>query len=398
MELLVKISLILLVGVLSGRVAKFLHLPYVTGYLLGGLLIGPSLFGIITDADVDKFEIINDVALSAIAFSIGSEFQVEHLLDIGKNVIIITLFQALMTVFVVFITSYIILSQSFEFSILLAAIAAATAPAATTMVIRQYKADGPLTQTILPVVAIDDAICVICFGIAVAVSKISLGVTGASLFQMISYPILEIIGSIILGFLMGFLLTFLARKTNNQEELLVLILAFIIASAGLAYAFHLSPLLTGMMLGGTITNLMHNFRRAFTIINNFTPPIYLFFFTLAGCSLHLSILGKLGIIGVGYIIARAVGKIGGAAIGAKTVGSPDVITKYLGFGLLPQAGVAIGLSMVARQQFPGLGLSLTTIVLGGVLVYELIGPISAKYAIKKAGEINKMNLPSEDQM
>lgn len=387
MDILVKISIVLMVGVLGSRLAKALHLPSVTGYLIGGLLVGPSFTGIIADTDIESFSIVNDVALAAIAFSIGSEFSFNELKKVGSKIFTVTLFQAILTIVVVFTTSYILLNQSFQFSILLGAIAAATAPAATTMVIKQYQANGPLTKTILPVVAIDDAVCVMSFGIAMAVVKMTTGNSDVSILQMLSHPVIEIGGSLLLGFVIGLILVFLANKASNQDELLTVVLALIIAGAGMANMFHLSPILLCMSLGATITNLMQNPRKAFDGLHYFTPPIYLFFFTLAGAGLHLSVLGKLGFLGVGYIIARSVGKIAGAALGAKVVGYPDIIVKNLGLGLLPQAGVAIGLAMVANQQLPELGGRLSTIVLGGVFVFEIIGPVAAKIAIQRAGEI-----------
>lgn len=388
MNILLKISIVLLMGVLGGRLANRLNLPYVTGYLVGGLLTGPSVFNLVTDLDITKFGIINEFALAAIAFSIGSEFRIDDLLKVGKKIFIITLAESFTAILLVFLTTYYIFGQSFAFSIVLASIASATAPAATMMVIKQYKADGPLTRTLLPVVAIDDAICVMAFGIALAIAKISSGTTGASLIQMISKPFIEIIGSLIAGFIIGAFLTFLANKSKNKDELLAIVLASIIAGAGLANAFNLSSLLICMMIGATIVNLMHNSKRVFSVISEFTPPIYLFFFTLAGASLHLNVLTKVGMLGIGYVIARSLGKILGSGLAAKATGYNDKVVKYLGLGLLPQAGVAIGLSIIVTQELPGIGATLSTVVLGGVLFYEVVGPVLAKYAIKQAGEIN----------
>lgn len=388
MDLLLKVSIILLIGVLGGRLAKNLHLPYVTGYLVGGLLIGPSFLGLISDIDIVNFGIINEFALAAIAFSIGSEFNLKSLAKIGNKIFIITLAEALTAVLLVFLTSYYILGASFELSLVLGAIASATAPAATVMIIRQYKAEGPLTRTLLPVVAIDDAVCIMAFGIALAIAKLSFGANDSSFIQMIAQPIIEIVGSLGVGFILGILLTFLANKSQNQEELLALALAFIVAGSGLASALHLSSLLVCMMLGATLANLMHNSKRVFNTISDFTPPIYLFFFTLAGASLHLNILPQVGVLGVGYIVARSLGKIIGAGLSAKATGCDNNVVKYLGLGLLPQAGVAIGLTTIVRQELPQIGAQLTAIVLGGVLFYEVIGPILAKYAIEKSGEMN----------
>ncbi|MBU5485681.1 cation:proton antiporter [Clostridium sp. MSJ-11] len=388
MDLLLKIGILLFAGVIGGRVAKHFKLPNVTGYLVAGLFIGVSFLGIITEQDMPSFSIVNEVALAAIAFSIGSEFLLKDMLKVGKSILIITLAEAIGAVILVFLVTYYVFNQSFPFSIVIASMSAATAPAATMMVIKQYKAHGPLTRTILPVVAIDDAVGIMLFGLAMSLAKISIGSTSHSFLQMISAPIIEIFGSLLLGFLLGVVLTFLANKSKSKEELLSIILAVIAVSTGLANLLKLSPLLTCMMLGATLVNLMHNSNRVFTLITDFTPPIYLMFFTLAGADLNLSVLAQVGALGVGYIIARAIGKMLGAFLGAKSVNADDAVVKYLGLSLLPQGGVSIGLSIIVRQELPQFAAAITTVILFSVLVYEISGPILAKIAIEKAGEVN----------
>ena len=391
MDLLLKISIVLFVGVIGGRLAKYLKLPNVTGYLVAGLFIGASFLGTITEQDMASFSIVNEVALAAIAFSIGSEFVLKDMLKVGSSILIITIAEAIGAVILVFIVTYYGFNQSFAFSIVIASMSAATAPAATMMVIRQYKAHGPLTRTILPVVAIDDAVGIMLFGLAMSLAKISIDSTSHSFLQMISAPIIEILGSLLLGFLLGSILTFVANRARSKEELLSTVLASIAASTGLANLLNLSPLLTCMMLGATLVNLMHNSNRVFTLITDFTPPIYLLFFTLAGASLDLGILAQVGALGVGYVIARATGKILGAFLGAKAVNADDAVVKYLGLSLLPQGGVSIGLSIIVKQELPQFAAAITTVILFSVLVYEISGPILAKIAIEKAGEVDGLN-------
>lgn len=391
MDLLLKISIVLFVGVIGGRLAKYLKLPNVTGYLVAGLFIGASFLGTITEQDMASFSIVNEVALAAIAFSIGSEFVLKDMLKVGSSILIITIAEAIGAVILVFIVTYYGFNQSFAFSIVIASMSAATAPAATMMVIRQYKAHGPLTRTILPVVAIDDAVGIMLFGLAMSLAKISIDSTSHSFLQMISAPIIEILGSLLLGFLLGVILTFVANRARSKEELLSTVLASIAASTGLANLLNLSPLLTCMMLGATLVNLMHNSNRVFTLITDFTPPIYLLFFTLAGASLDLGILAQVGALGVGYVIARATGKILGAFLGAKAVNADDAVVKYLGLSLLPQGGVSIGLSIIVKQELPQFAAAITTVILFSVLVYEILGPILAKIAIEKAGEVDGLN-------
>ncbi len=395
MDLLLKISIVLFVGVIGGRLAKYLKLPNVTGYLVAGLFIGASFLGTITEQDMASFSIVNEVALATIAFSIGSEFVLKDMLKVGSSILIITIAEAIGAVILVFIVTYYGFNQSFAFSIVIASMSAATAPAATMMVIRQYKAHGPLTRTILPVVAIDDAVGIMLFGLAMSLAKISIDSTSHSFLQMISAPIIEILGSLLLGFLLGAILTFAANRAKSKEELLSTVLASIAASTGLANLLNLSPLLTCMMLGATLVNLMHNSNRVFTLITDFTPPIYLLFFTLAGASLDLGILAQVGALGVGYVIARATGKILGAFLGAKAVNADDAVVKYLGLSLLPQGGVSIGLSIIVRQELPQFAAAITTVILFSVLVYEISGPILAKIAIEKAGEVNGLNKVSK---
>lgn len=391
MDLFLKIAIVLLVGVFGGRIARLLKLPNVTGYLVFGLFLGPSFLKIITESDIQSMAIVNELALAAIAFSVGSEFIVKDMKKLGKSIIIITLAEVIGAVFLVFSVMYFIFKQDFAFSIILASMSAATAPAATIMVIQQFRAYGPLTRTILPVVALDDVAGIMVFGIALSVAKIVTGVSQYSLWQMLSQPIIEIVGSIILGFVLGFFLTYLAKKASNKEELLALTLATIGGATGLANLLNLSPLLTCIMIGTSLVNLMHNSNRVFSVIQEFISPVYLLFFTLAGASLNIKVLGQVGILGIAYVLARAGGKILGAWLGAKYVEADDAVIKYLGISLLPQGGISIGLSIIVRQQLPQYSNSLITIIMFSVLIYEALGPVFAKIAIQKSGEVNGLD-------
>lgn len=390
MDVILKLGILLVVGILGGRVAERLALPNVTGYLVAGLLLGPSLFNIITPEDAGSFAAINEVALAAIAFSIGSEFIIKDMKKLGKSIIIISTAQVIGAVLFVFGMMYFVFGQDFVFSLVIASMSAATAPAATIMVIRQYKTYGPLTKTILPVVAIDDAMGIMIFGIAMSIAHISIGTLDQSFWQMVSWPFIEIIGSLLLGFIIGIVLTGVAKKSKSKEELLSISLAAIALSVGLANFLNLSALLTCMMLGGTLVNLMKKSKRVFDSINEFTPPVYLLFFTLAGASLDLKVLAQVGLLGLGYIVARAGGKIVGATIGARAVDADPMVQKYLGFTLLPQGGISIGLSIIVANQLPQYSAAITTVIMFSVFVYEISGPIFAKMALNKAGEFGKL--------
>lgn len=387
MDILFKIGIVLLVGYIGGKIAKYFKLPNVSGYLVAGLFLGPSFSDFITASDSSSFSIISEFALSIIAFSIGSEFIIKDMKKLGKSIVIITLAEVIGAIVVVFTVMYYIFNQPFAFSIVIASMSAATAPAATLLVIQQYKAKGPLTKTILPVVALDDVFGIIAFGIAISVAKLSVGKAEHSLFQMISEPIIEVGGSFILGIILGLLLVFVVKRAKDHDEVQVITLAAIAIATGLSMMLGLSPLLTNILMGATLVNMKKNSKRVFGAVNDFAPVIYVLFFTLAGASLDLGILMSVGALGVGYVIARATGKILGANLGARSVNADKMVRKYLGLALLPQGGISIGLSVLVRQQLPEYSVAITTIIMFSILIYEVTGPIFAKIAIEKAGEI-----------
>ena len=388
MNIILKISIILVVGFIFGKGAKLLKLPSVSGYLIAGLLLGPSLFNFVSSEEAKSFEIISEITLSFIAFGIGSEFMLKDIIKMGKKITIITLAEVVGAVTVVFSVMYFIFNQDFAFSIVIASMSAATAPAATIMVIRQYRAYGPVTKTILPVVALDDVFGIISFGIAISVAKILVSGTEFSIFKIIGVPIYEIFGSLLLGLVLGVVLSLLTKKIDPKDELQIKTIFFVGIATGLSKALDFSPLLTNIMMGATLANLRVFSNRSFSAVNDFVPIFYILFFTIAGAALDLKILYTVGLIGAAYILARATGKILGAYIGAKSVNAEPQVQKYLGFALLPQGGISIGLSVIVMQQLPQYSVQITTIIMASVLFYETLGPIFAKISIHKAGEIN----------
>lgn len=388
MDLLLKISVVMLVGIIGGKVARVFKLPNVSGYLVAGLFLGPSFLHFIRSNDIESFTVINELALGAIAFCIGNEFVIKDMLKLGKTIVIITLAEVIGAVSIVFVVMYYLLNQPFAFSIVIAAMSAATAPAATLLVIRQYKAKGPLTKTVLPVVALDDVFGIIAFGIAMSLAKLSVGQQKFSITQMFSGPIIEIGGSFILGLFLGALLVLITKKSKGRDELQAVSLMAIGIATGVSKILGLSPLLTCIVMGTAITNMKENSLKIFDSLNDFTTPVYLLFFTLAGASLDLQILASVGVVGVAYVLARAGGKILGAWSGAKALKCDPMVTKYLGFALLPQGGISIGLLVLVRQQLPEYAVAIGTIIMFSVLIYEVSGPIFAKIAIEKAGEIH----------
>lgn len=389
MHMLFNLAVILFAGMVTAKLLSRFKLPNVTGYLIAGLIIGPSILGIIPKEGVDKLSIISEAALSFIAYSIGSEFNIGNLKRVGKGVIVVTVFEALTAVLFVDLVMIFILKQPIPFSLVLGAIAAATAPAATLMVVRQYKAKGPVVSTLLPVVAIDDAVGIIAFGISMTIAKALVNSSNKiSVTRILFIPLLEIFFALLIGFLMGILLTYLSKRVKGEDSLLSLVIATLFATAGLAISLDLSSLLACMMVGATLTNLDPNNKRAFTTVERFTPPILISFFTIAGVQLDISILKQVGMLGLVYIVVRVIGKMLGAFVGAKISKFPDTVQKYLGFTLIPQAGVAIGLSMIAQNTLPSpYGAQVRTITLAATVIYELVGPMITKQALIRAGEI-----------
>lgn len=388
MNIFIKIGLVVSFGLLGGRVARKFNLPDVTGFLIGGLFLGPSFLNIITDSDTGMINFINELALSAIAFNIGGEFIMKQIKKLGKEIFIIAVFEVLVVVVLVFGVMFYLLNQPFVFSVMVASMSAATAPAGTMMVIRQYRAKGPLTNTILPVAALDDALGIMVFGLAMSLAKISLGeVTGSGL-ALAAAPFIEIALSLVLGSVLGVILSYLSKFVKSSEEMTSFILVFILASSGLAQVFELSSLLSSMMMGAVFVNISKKPLKVFSNINQFMPPFNLLFFALAGSSLDLSVLSSIGLLGLAFVLSRMFGKVIGSTMGAYVAKSEPVVKKYLGWALLPQGGISIGLSMVVKEQLPALSDGIVTLILFSVLVFEIAGPILAKVAITKAGEVN----------
>ena len=396
MNIILKISIILVVGFIFGKGAKLLKLPSVSGYLIAGLLLGPSLFDFVSSEEAESFEIISEITLSFIAFGIGSEFMMKDIIKMGKKITIITLAEVVGAIAVVFSVMYFIFNQDFAFSLVIASMSAATAPAATIMVIRQYRAYGPVTKTILPVVALDDVFGIVAFGIAISVSKILVSGEEFSILKIVGVPVYEIFGSLLLGLLLGIILSLLTKKIDPKDELQIKTIFFVGIATGLSKVLDFSPLLTNIMMGAVLANLRVFSTRSFSAINDFVPIFYILFFTIAGAALDLKILYSVGLIGAAYIIARATGKILGAFLGAKWVKAEPQVQKYLGFALLPQGGISIGLSVIVMQELPMYSIQITTIIMASVLFYETLGPIFAKISIHKAGEINV--LPDVNQL
>ena len=385
-DILFNLAISLILGLLSSKVMKIIKMPNVTGYLIIGLLAGPYCLNILSIEVIEKFSIIPEVALGFIAFSIGAEFKLSYLKKVGKAPLIIAFTEAFGAVLLVDLV-LIIAGYDISFALVLGAIASATAPAATLMVVRQYKAKGPVTNTLLPVVAIDDAAALILFGISVAISKAITSTGTTSIAKTLLDPFVEILGALVFGAVLGVVIAFATKWYTGRGNRLVVSTAMILLCISVCNALGYSSLLACMAMSAVYVNLSKVSNKVFDLIDRFTPPIFMLFFFISGAELNLTILPAVGIIGILYIVFRVIGKVSGAAIGAKISKSEPEVRKYLGFTLIPQAGVAIGLASVSMSVVPEYGQKIRTIVLCGTVVYELVGPLVTKLALKKAGEI-----------
>ena len=412
MQILLSLSIALLAGLLLSRLAKVMKLPAVTAYLVAGILVGPfllgrvSLFGVhlgFVEEDLSAFKIISEVALGFIAFSIGNEFRLSDLKKNGKKATVVGIFQAVVATLLVdavliliSVTTKII---SIEAAIVLGAIASATAPAATLMVVKQYKAKGPLTNILLPIVAIDDAVGLVLFAISFGAAK-AIGSGHISLVSILLEPIIEVLFSLVLGALMGLLFHLCERFFHSRSKRLAVSVTFVLLTVSLSMikfslgGVHVgfSSLLVCMMLGTVFCNVCDFSVELMDRVDRWTAPLFVLFFVISGAELDLSVFMSIGIVlvGVAYIAARSFGKYFGAFASAKAMKCDSHIVKYLGVTLLPQAGVALGMAIKASDAKTGLGETgaiVAQITLFAVLIYELVGPLLTKIALTKAGEI-----------
>lgn len=407
--ILLSLSIALLSGLLLSRLAKKVNLPAVTAYLIAGVLIGPFCLGAIfnipgigiTKEQLAGFGIICDVALGFIAFSMGNEFRIEQLKKIGKQATIVGIGQALITTLIVdgiLIGLHFAMPEKLSLSaaIVLGAVATATAPAATLMVIKQYKAKGKLTDILLPVVAIDDAVGLVVFAISFGIAKsISLG--SVDLLSVVLEPLLEVILSLGLGFVIGYLFSICEKHFHSRSKRMAVSVTFVLMTVAISSlkfeigTVHIgfSSLLSCMMLGTVFCNVCDFSEELMDRADRWMAPILILFFVISGAELELSVFADWAVVVIGlvYIAARSLGKYTGAFASAKVSGCDKTITKYLGITLLPQAGVALGMAIQAMQLGPD-GSIVRNITLFSVLVYEIIGPFLTKVCLTKSGDIN----------
>lgn len=403
-------ALLLAAGLLVAKICQRFHLPSVTGYILAGVFLGPSGFNVINSfsvgSDLDHF---TNIALALISFGIGEHVELKKLGKIFKTVALISFCEAVGAFLLIFAAVFFTLhftgitvdgwqlQNYIALSLLLAAVGLATAPAATLLVVRELKSSGPFTASLLAIVAIDNGLAIMIFGFVIAFVQQITGSSSDAFSLVVLHGFASIGQSLLLGIVTGFVLDLVLKNLKSNSERMTGGLALLLLCSELATFFDLSSLLAGMAAGFVLVNRAERDVRLFRALNNFEPPIYVLFFTLAGTHLDIKALGAAGILGVIYFLARISGKIIGVALGAQLAGSPKIIGRYLGFGLVPQAGVAIGLIFLisADSALVEYSTMITPVVLTGVFLSELLGPVTARFAMKQAGEAHALNEEEE---
>lgn len=399
------ISILLLLAFLIVVLAKKYRVPIVVGYVFLGILMSPDIITTIPLVDQEltnlytfmlaNLDYVTHIALAFIAFTIGSELSIKTIKRLGKSIFYIAIFESIAAFAVVTAAVYIILDLPFFMALLLGAIASATAPAATVMVLKEYNAEGPLTSTIMAVVGLDDAFALIIFSLInpIAYSQYS-GGGAVEISELIAYPLLEIFGSLAVGLAFGYAAQYLLTNFSEQTKKILTIVTTIVLSSAVSTFFGFSPLITNMAVGFSVRNFAKKNLQISEEMNTLTVPLYALFFIIAGTEIRFSEMASLSflLIAFTYLMARIIGKVGGSTLAAKISDAPAVVKKYIGFGLLPQSGVAIALAYSVQKQYsqdPQVGLLIFNTLLLTAALTEVVGPLLTKYAVINAGESKK---------
>ncbi|MDK1022065.1 MAG: cation:proton antiporter [Candidatus Hydrogenedentes bacterium] len=393
-------------GLYAGRGSKWLRMPSLIGYMILGVLLGPSILNVLTESVSEGLGFITEVALGFVAFSIGAELSLSSLKRLGYGIISIILVESFLAFAIVAIAIYL-LTDDLVLALIFGSMAPASAPAGTVAVIQEYKAKGKLTDALYAVVGFDDGLAIIIFGFAAAVSKSLLVAeatgTAAGILPALADPAIEVGLSLLVGTIIGFLFCQLVRKLNASHDLFIIVFGAVLIATGLSIRWHLSLILTNLVLGFVLVNTRNEtlVRRVMAPVLEIMPLLFILFFCLAGAHLELRALPALGLVGIVYIAGRSAGLLSGAWLGATIGRADEKLRKYLGLGILSQAGVAIGLALIVRQEFAQLaeeydlehaayvGASVLSTITATSIFFELIGPILTKFALGKAGEIGE---------
>ncbi len=404
MNALLVIGLIILLGTIGGRIFFKLKMPQIMGYIIIGLFLGQSFLGFLNARVIDSLEPLIHLALGIIGFMIGSELHFDRFRRYGRSIYTILLVETFLTFFLV-ATATVILTQKLYMGLMLGALASATAPAATYSVLGEYKARGPVTMTTLSIVALDDALALLIYGFASVFARSLIVHETPTFVRTMAIPMLQIAVSGAVGLVAGLILHKIVSRTRDRDRMLTFTLGTVILVVGLSMYFKVDPILASMVLGCVASNLQPpENREMFDLIKKFSVPIFVLFFVLVGARLDVGMVMKGGIflLAIVYILSRSLGKVAGAYIGGKISGAQRTVTRYLGFCLFDQAGVAVGLAIAAFNVFSPLGgearlagLMIISIITATTFMLQLVAPPMIKYAIKKSDEMNR-NVTEED--
>ncbi|UCG63115.1 MAG: cation:proton antiporter [Candidatus Zixiibacteriota bacterium] len=373
---------VMLLGLLGGKLARRIRLPKVTGYLLTGILIGPSMLNLISTNVVENLSLINDIALGLIMFAIGGVFEIHHIRSVGKKALWLTVGQSAGAV--LFTTlGLVVVGLDWFPAILLGTIGIATAPAATLLVVREFEARGDFTDTLITIVATSNIVCILGFELVFSLGQIR---EGTSLLWAVVSPLYELGGSLVIGFSIGYIISKWEQHVEDQAELLMIIVAGVMLVIGLATTLNLQPLFAALIMGAVTTNLSLMHRLVYIELRQVEQPLYIAFFVLAGASLHLELLPALGLAGVVYLISRVAGKIAGIYTISRWRNLSSAVRDFLGLGMVVQAGVAIGLINIVNSADRELGNIISPIILATIIIYETVGPPIIRFVLFKVGE------------
>jgi len=408
-DLALVIGVMITAGLLGGVLLNRVKFPRVTGYIIIGIVLSPSVLNLVSRATIDSLDIVTHVALGIIAYLIGASLRLEAIRKLGRSIAWITPSQslgawAIVTLAIVFLAAPILavpgatfVTDYFPMALVIGAIATATAPAVTMAVIREFKAKGPFTTTLLAVVALDDAIAVIAFSVAVGIAQSLVSGVGVSLYQMMAIPASEIFGAIGIGAAFGFALIYMAKLVKTRALLLAVVLGMIVLCTGVTNILGISLIMANMAIGFIVANRVKD-SGPIVVIEGIEDVVFAVFFVLAGMHFDASVMRTAGVLAVVVFAVRFAGKYFGTRIGAGISGASNAVKKYLGFALVPQAGVALGLALLAKNIFPALGDIIVNVVLVSVIINEVGAPSLTKYALFKAGEAEESGkLTSEAQ-
>ena len=404
MNVLLVVGIIMLLGVFSERIFKKLNFPQVTGYMIVGLILGESFHGILSGDTNASFRPIIELSLGIIGFMIGAEINLDKFKRYSRSIYTILFSEVLVTFIFVFTTSYLI-TQKVYMGLMFGALAAATAPAATYSVLKEYKARGPVTTTTLSIVALDDALALLIYGFVSVFAKSLIDHQATSLFQTIGVPLFQFLISISIGLSAGYILHLIVLKVKDRDKILPFVMGTIILVVGSSIHFKVDPILASMVLGFLVSNLQTpENREMFDSIKKASAPIFILFFVLVGARLDARVLKQDGVflLAIAYILSRNLGKLFGVYLGGKLSNAKNTVTKYVGFCLFDQAGVAVGLSIAAFHSFSSIGsegaiagLTIVSIITATTFILQIVAPPMIKFGITRADEVNR-NITEED--